>query len=308
VGPFDRFNDRAKRVLALAQDEAVRFHHNFIGPEHLLLGLVREGEGVAAKALGALGVQLSQVRAGVETKLGQGESTASPSVITLSPRTKKVIELAIDEARTLGDNFVGTEHLLLGLAREGGTIASQVLESFGVTLDGLRDQVVAMLSLRKPVPEEIPAARAHLMPGDIEDRIDGQAERAWRRMYWEAGRLNHEEITPVHLLLALIEKESILVRQILIPLGVDLDKLSATLLAAAPARKGDPPAGLRQSPELGAMLTRAWSIAVSRRSGRVRVKYLLVAVAGDIGPAGKALADQGATAEKVSAVVDGMSR
>src|SRR5919109_4351000 len=145
MGPFDRFNDRAKRVLALAQDEAIRFNHNYIGTEHLLLGLVREGEGVAARVLDSLGVELSKVRTAVEFIIGRGDSTTSPSEITLSPRTKKVIELAIDEARRLGHAHVGTEHLLLGLARESGTLANQVLESLGVTLDAVRNQLTATI-------------------------------------------------------------------------------------------------------------------------------------------------------------------
>src|ERR671926_151839 len=116
MGPFDRFNDRAKRVLALAQDEAIRFNHNYIGTEHLLLGLVREGEGVAARVLDSLGVELSKVRTAVEFIIGRGDSTTSPSEITLSPRTKKVIELAIDEARKLGHSHVGKTAIAEGLA------------------------------------------------------------------------------------------------------------------------------------------------------------------------------------------------
>src|SRR5213594_1419566 len=142
MGPFDRFNDRAKRVLALAQDEAIRFNHNYIGTEHLLLGLVREGEGVAARALDSLGIELSKVRTAVEFTIGRGKATTSPSEITRSPRTKKVIELAIDEARKLGHSHVGTEHLLLGLVREGEGIASGVRESLGVSLAKLRDPVI----------------------------------------------------------------------------------------------------------------------------------------------------------------------
>src|SRR5438045_685424 len=145
MGPFDRFNDRAKRVLALAQDEAIRFNHNYIGVEHLLLGLVREGEGVAARVLSSLGVELSKARTAVEFIIGRGDSTASPSEITLSPRTKRVIELAIDEARKLGHSHVGTEHLLLGIVREGEGIASGVLESLGVSLENVRHQVIAVL-------------------------------------------------------------------------------------------------------------------------------------------------------------------
>src|SRR5712692_3637075 len=160
MGPFDRFNDRAKRVLALAQDEAIRFNHNYIGTEHLLLGLVREGEGVAARVLDSLGVELSKVRTAVEFIIGRGDSTTSPSEITLSPRTKKVIELAIDEARKLGHSHVGTEHLLLGLVREGEGIASGVLESLGVSLEKVRHQVIATLGQQHPATAETAMAKA----------------------------------------------------------------------------------------------------------------------------------------------------
>src|SRR2546421_578434 len=158
MGPFDRFNDRAKRVLALAEDEAIRFNHNYIGTENLLLGLVREGEGVAARVLDSLGVELSKVRTAVEFIIGRGDSTTSPSEITLSPRTKKVIELAIDEARKLGHSHVGTEHLLLGLVREGEGIASGVLESLGVSLEKVRHQVIATLGQQHPQAAETTAA------------------------------------------------------------------------------------------------------------------------------------------------------
>src|SRR2546429_6262387 len=145
MGPFDRFNDRAKRVLALAQDEAIRFNHNYIGTEHLLLGVVREGEGVAARVLDSLGVELSKVRAAVEFMIGRGDATTSPSEITLTPRVKMIIELAIDEARKLGHSHVGTEHLLLGIVREGESIGAGVLRSQGVQLEQVRHQVVAVL-------------------------------------------------------------------------------------------------------------------------------------------------------------------
>ena len=145
MGPFDRFNDRAKRVLALAQDEAIRFNHNYIGTEHLLLGLVREGEGVAARVLDSLGVELSKVRTAVEFIIGRGDSTTSPSEITLSPRTKKVIELAVAEAEKLGHSHVGTEHLLLGLIIEGQGIASGIIESLGVKLGDVRQRVLELM-------------------------------------------------------------------------------------------------------------------------------------------------------------------
>jgi len=146
MGPFDRFNDRAKRVLALAQDEAIRFNHNYIGTEHLLLGLVREGEGVAARVLDSLGVELSKVRTAVEFIIGRGDSTTSPSEITLSPRTKKVIELAIDEARKLGHSHVGTEH-------------SESRSRRSVTRSSPRLASSTPRPRRLPAPERSPGAR-----------------------------------------------------------------------------------------------------------------------------------------------------
>ena len=125
---FDKFTDRARKVLTLAQDEAQRFNHNYIGTEHLLLGLVREGEGVAARVLENMNVELPKVRTAVEFIIGRGDRPVVGEV-GLTPRAKRVIELAIDEARRLGHNYIGTEHLLLGLVREGEGIAAGVLES-----------------------------------------------------------------------------------------------------------------------------------------------------------------------------------
>jgi hypothetical protein len=145
-GPrFDKFTDRARKVLTLAQDEAQRFNHNYIGTEHLLLGLVREGDGVAARVLENMGVELPKVRTAVVFRLGRGER---PGVGEggLTPRAIRVLELAIDEARRLVQNYIGTEHLLLGLVREGEGIAAGVLESLGVNLDKVRHEVIRVLS------------------------------------------------------------------------------------------------------------------------------------------------------------------
>jgi ATP-dependent Clp protease ATP-binding subunit ClpC len=146
---FDKFTERARRVLTLAQEEALRFNHNYIGTEHLLLGLVREGEGVAAKVLANLGVELNKVRSAVEFIIGRGDR-AVMGEIGLTPRAKKVIELAVDEARRLGHHYIGTEHLLLGLVREGEGIAAGVLESLGVSLDKVRAEVTRILSQSQP--------------------------------------------------------------------------------------------------------------------------------------------------------------
>ncbi|MBI4494331.1 MAG: NDP-hexose 4-ketoreductase, partial [Chloroflexi bacterium] len=142
---FDKFTERARKVLQLAQEEAQRFNHNYIGTEHLLLGLVREGEGVAAKVLANLGVELNKVRSAVEFIIGRGDRTVTGD-IGLTPRAKKVIELSVDEARRLNHHYIGTEHLLLGLVREGEGIAAGVLESLGVSLEKVRAQVIHVLS------------------------------------------------------------------------------------------------------------------------------------------------------------------
>ena len=146
---FDKFTERARRVLTLAQEEAQRFNHNYIGTEHLLLGLVREGDGVAAKVLANLGVELSKVRSAVEFIIGRGDR-AVLGEIGLTPRAKKVIELAVDEARRLNHHYIGTEHLLLGLVREGEGIAAGVLESLGVNLERVRAETTRILSQSSP--------------------------------------------------------------------------------------------------------------------------------------------------------------
>ena len=142
---FEKFSEKARRVLSLAQEEAQRFNHTYIGTEHVLLGLVRENDGVAAKVLTNLGVELPKVRSAVEFIIGRGER-ASTGEIGLTPRAKKVIELAVDEARRLNHNYIGTEHLLIGLMREGEGVPAGVLESLGVTLDKIRAETSRILS------------------------------------------------------------------------------------------------------------------------------------------------------------------
>jgi ATP-dependent Clp protease ATP-binding subunit ClpA len=139
---FERFTDRARQVVFLAQEEARRLNHNYIGTEHLLLGLLREGEGVAAKALGSLGISLEAVRVQVEERTGQGHATPTGH-IPFTPRAKKVLELSLREALQLGHNYLGTEHILLGLLREG--VAARVLAGFGADHARLREQVVRLL-------------------------------------------------------------------------------------------------------------------------------------------------------------------
>jgi ATP-dependent Clp protease ATP-binding subunit ClpA len=142
---FDRFTDRARRVVVLAQEEARLLNHNYVGTEHLLLGLIHEGEGVAAKALESLGISLEAVRAQVEEIIGQGQS-APTGHIPFTPRAKKVLELSLREAKQLGHSYIGTEHILLGLIREGEGVAAQVLVKLGADLSRGRQQVIQLLS------------------------------------------------------------------------------------------------------------------------------------------------------------------
>jgi len=141
---FERFTDRARRVVVLAQEEARMLNHNYIGTEHILLGLIHEGEGVAAKALESLGISLEAVRQQVEEIIGQGQQAPSGH-IPFTPRAKKVLELSLREALQLGHNYIGTEHILLGLIREGEGVAAQVLVRLGADLNRVRQQVIQLL-------------------------------------------------------------------------------------------------------------------------------------------------------------------
>jgi len=142
---FERFTDRARRVVVLAQEEARHLNHNYIGTEHILLGLLNEGEGIAAQALESLDIDLASVRDEVVKIIGQGQQSPSGH-IPFTPRAKKVLELSLREALQLGHNYIGTEHILLGLIREGEGVAAQVLQQLGAELQKVRQTVIQLLS------------------------------------------------------------------------------------------------------------------------------------------------------------------
>src|SRR5256886_15655265 len=142
--PFERFTERAKKVLTLAQEEAERSHHSYIGTEHLLLGLLREGEGLAAKVLNNLGVEIGKVRQTIESGLGRNERIIIQQIIPTS-RVKKVIEISFEEARRMGHNYVGTQHLLLGLVIEGEGIAAHTLDDLGANIEKARTEIERLL-------------------------------------------------------------------------------------------------------------------------------------------------------------------
>jgi ATP-dependent Clp protease ATP-binding subunit ClpC len=164
---FDKFTERARKVLNLAEEEAQRFQHSYIGTEHLILGLMREPEDIAVKVLRNLGVEPDQVRSAVEFIIGRGDRIVLGEA-GLTPRAKKVIELAIDEARSLNHDYIGTEHLLLGLVREGEGIAAGVLESLGVNWKKARTQTIQVLSSSSAAAEP---PTTHVLPSVPQEAI-----------------------------------------------------------------------------------------------------------------------------------------
>src|ERR1700736_264304 len=170
---FERFTDRARRVVVLAQEEARMLNHNYIGTEHILLGLIHEGEGVAAKALESLGISLDAVRQQVEEIIGQGQQAPSGH-IPFTPRAKKVLELSRREAEQLGHNYIGTEHILLGLIREGGGVAAQVLVKLGADLNRVRQTVIQWLQghpAKEPASTRSAAQELRLLP-EVQARLE----------------------------------------------------------------------------------------------------------------------------------------
>jgi ATP-dependent Clp protease ATP-binding subunit ClpA len=311
MGPFDRFNDRAKRVLALAQDEAIRLNHNYIGTEHVLLGLIREGEGVAARALESLGVELSKARKSVESIVGRGEDATELTEITLSPRTKRVVEYAIDEARKLGHMHVGTEHLLLGLVREGEGIAAGVLQSLGVTLDRARQHVLAAMGQPAAPETARPVTRTYDVAWTYDavsplDRLSTSARRAVALAYWEAGRANADQLRTDHLLLGIVDLNDAWITQLLVGLAVAPSDLIARVEQSAARRDGPRPPNIRESPEVVDTFTRSATIAAERRSAVIRPEHLLLAIASGDQSMASTLKGLGATPDRIRAVLDNM--
>jgi ATP-dependent Clp protease ATP-binding subunit ClpC len=168
---FERFTDRARRVVVLAQEEARMLNHDYIGTEHILLGLLREGDGIAAKALESLEISLEVVRREVGEIIGRGKQAPSGH-IPFTPRAKKVLELSLREAQQLGHDYIGTEHILLGLLREGEGVAAQVLVRLGADLNRVRQQVIQLLAGRDPevtgrVPVAVAAGEDVLLPRTV---------------------------------------------------------------------------------------------------------------------------------------------
>jgi ATP-dependent Clp protease ATP-binding subunit ClpA len=174
---FERFTDRARRVVVLAQQEARMLDHNYIGTEHILLGLIHEGQGVAARALESLGISLQAVRQQVEEIIGRGQQPPSGH-IPFTPRAKKVLELSLRESKQLGQDYIGTEHILLGLIHEGHGVAAQVLVKLGADLNRVRQQVIQLLHEHQ-AEEPVSAASAarELRPPEVQARLEAVEQR-----------------------------------------------------------------------------------------------------------------------------------
>ena len=234
---FDKFTERARRVLTLAQEEATRLGHNYIGTEHLLLGLVREGDGVAARVLALLGADSERVRGAVERLVGRGDRMIVGE-IGLTPRAKKTIELAVDEARRLSHHYLGTEHLLLGLVREGEGIASEVLESLGVNLEKVRMHTIQVLSQtsaeRSIEPGQQVISRGEGRADDAEvwtllETFDPYARLVLTVAQEEAMRLQHNYIGTEHIMLGLIGQPDSPAARVLADLGARPDRLRSAV-------------------------------------------------------------------------------
>ncbi len=222
---FERFTDRARRVVVLAQEEARMLNHNYIGTEHILLGLIHEGEGVAAKALESLGISLEAVRQQVEEIIGQGQHAPSGH-IPFTPRAKKVLELSLREALQLGHNYIGTEHILLGLIRESEGVAAKALESLGISLEAVRQQVKEIIGRG----QQAPSGHIPFTP---------RAKKVLELSLREADGFGHNYIGTEHLLLGLIREGSGVAAQVLVKLGADLNRARQQVVQLLHGRAGE---------------------------------------------------------------------
>ena len=309
LGPFDRFSGHGKRVLALAQDEAIRQNHNYIGTEHLLAALLRDGDTIPARALTSLGADLTKVRTALEFIIGRGDRTTSPAEITLSPRTKKVVEFAGAEAIHLGRREVEPEHILLGLIDEGQGIASGILESLGLSLEAVRAKVLELLSAAGTPPPAgyMPPPRGGYQSRAVE-RFSNRAKHALALAQDEAVRMGHSYIGTEHLLLGLArltgpdQADQALVR-IFVELGLTLERVRAEIGKVIPPREQESsPLEMVLSPETKQVFELV--VQKSQPDKPILPEYLLLAVVHDEQSfAAQILARLGATPERVRAAI-----
>lgn len=224
----ERFSDRARRAMALANQEAVRLKHDYLSPAHIFLGILAKGDGIGTMVLRNLAANLEEIRTEIARHMEPGGRDIKQTKMPQRADTQKVIALAIEEARKLGHNYVGTEHLILGMMREGSNVAAKVLTARGVNADRLREEILTILHGAKD--------ESHHQIGDGHPAMEWlhqqelskafRSERFWHRLIFavdEANRLGHGEIEDEHLLLALLRDKDSFVAQVLAEKGVTLD-------------------------------------------------------------------------------------
>jgi ATP-dependent Clp protease ATP-binding subunit ClpA len=245
---FDRFTDRAKKVMNLARQESQRLNHGYLGTEHVLLGLVQEGSGVAANVLKNMGIDLTKIRMEVEKIVKTGPSMVTMGQLPFTPRGKKVLELSMEEAGNLGHNYIGTEHLLLGLIKENEGIAAQVLLNLGIKLQDVRDEVLKFLgaetgeddddeiSVDEPTGGGAGRWRSRIPDNTgpkselkdylkVFDRFTDRAKKVMNLARQKAQRFNHEYLGTEHVLLGLVQEGSGVAANVLKNMGNDLTKI-----------------------------------------------------------------------------------
>jgi len=288
--PFADFNELAMRVLAFAQDEAQRFNHAYIGAEHLLLGLSREPNGVAAVTLESVGATLPKLRAAAESVIGRGQTTGEK--VDFSETAKSTISKARFEARKLGHSHIGTEHLLLGLIRQGG-IPMALLRTLEIEPDRVRDAVIATMGQPQGEPSF--------------DHLDTDSRKVMTLARQEAIQDGHSYIGTEHLAIALRLHRTPALDKIWDQVAVDPEALRRRIEVAVPPTIGATmPTRLRTTPRVGTILTMARLLAAKRKQEQVSPEIFLMALADEGGGVGaQVLASFGATAERIHQIVDG---
>ena len=313
--PYDRFSERAKAVLTLAQGEAEKSHHSYIGTEHILLGLLREGDGLAARVLGNLGVEIDKVRSTIDSFLRAGERVIVQQIIPTS-RVKKVIEIAYEEAKRMNDTSVGTEHLLLGLLIEGEGIAAHVLEDLGANLESVRAQIEKLAqegrrggedprrpahwtgspgpsSLRRTSPG---GAWASLLHPDSEPRLTAEARSAVALAEEECLHMEAMAVGTEHLLVGLLRQGRGRAASALAQAGVELERVRAEVGRARGG--GERPLELGWAPGARGALAQA---ATAARGLPVGTDLILAACVRDEAGAAPVLRRLGVEPEEVLA-------
>jgi ATP-dependent Clp protease ATP-binding subunit ClpA len=285
--PFNDFNDRAKRVLALAQDEATRFNHSYIGTEHLLLGLSREGEGVAARALESLGVTLPNLRKVVDP----GRGTATVQKLELSDTAKVAISNARTEVRKLGHTYIDTEHLLLGLVLEHGA-AVALLRELDIDPEQVRHRVIATLGQPQP--------------SVAIDQLDIDSRKIVTLARQEAIQSGHSYIGSENLAMALRIYSTPTLDRVWSQLRIDAEVFRRRIEAAVPPTLGTFPTEGQWTQRVATIVRMAHGIAAERQRSEVAPEHLLIALAAEGGGAGaEVLASLGATPQRIREIVDG---